>query len=284
MRVLKRLVSLKSETHFRLSQHINDILPIYQPHLFADELPKYFLPYITVALESADIITVISEATKRDIEAFCDRQNMTHKPRIRVIRLGDNPQSDSVSIKPRIISKDDEFILAVGTFEIRKNYQLIYQAIKLAELEGRELPKVVIAGRDGWLSGDIRHVLERDPLVSSRIIRLNNVSDKELKWLYENCLFTVFPSLAEGWGLPIAESLGYGKMCLASGVSSMLEIGEGLVDYFLPYDARECLEKINYYTTDKRYIAKNKEVKAKYNVFSWDSSFEMLSDAISTES
>lgn len=280
MRVLKRLAKLKDEVTFHLVQHINDILPIYQPHLFADELPEYFRPYVMLAFETADMITVISEATKRDVITFYDQQNIVSPPPVEVIRLGDNPQTDSTPKKPTAVSGDENFILAVGTFEIRKNYQLVYQAIKLAELEGRSLPKIVIAGRDGWLSRDIRHVIERDPFVSSHIIRLNNVSDEELKWLYDKCMFTIFPSLAEGWGLPIAESLGYGKMCLASGVSSMLEIGDGLVDYFLPYDARECMEKIVYYTSQEKYVTKNQDVLEKYTIYSWDESFNQLKTAL----
>lgn len=56
-----------------------------------------------------------------------------------------------------------------------------------------------------------------------------NVGDEELAWLYENCLFTVFPSEAEGWGLPISEALDRGKYCLASDNTSLKEAGEGLV-------------------------------------------------------
>lgn len=281
MNVLRRLRELKQDIGFCISQHINDILPIYQPHLFASELPKYFLPYIKLALETADVITVISKATKRDVETFCEQQGVLKKPEVAVVRLGDNPQVDITPSKPKDVAADEKFILAVGTFEIRKNYQLLYQAIKLAELENRMMPKIVIAGRRGWLTEDLRHVLANDPFVKAHIIWLNDVNDSELKWLYDRCMFTVFPSLAEGWGLPIAESLGYGKMCVASGVSSMLEIGEGLVDYFLPYDARECMEKIIHYSNENLYLAKNEEVAKLYKVFSWDASYKQLVDAIS---
>ena len=62
-------------------------------------------------------------------------------------------------------------------------------------------------------------------------------SDAELAFLYRNCRFTVFPSLYEGWGLPIGESLWFGKLCIASKTSSMPEVGGDLVDYVDPKDA-----------------------------------------------
>jgi glycosyltransferase involved in cell wall biosynthesis len=152
--------------------------------------------------------------------------------------------------------------------------------VKLAELEGRELPKVVIVGRKGWLTDDLAHILQYDPWARQRILWISDASDGEVSWLLRNCLFTVFPSFAEGWGLPIVESLQAGKFCLASGVSSMLEIGDGLIDYFLPYDARECLEKIVYYLHDERYKQANEKAKKNYKIHTWDKSYQTLLEAV----
>ena len=58
--------------------------------------------------------------------------------------------------------------------------------------------------------------------------------DRELTWLYQSCLFTAYVSLAEGWGLPIGESLWLGKTCLASGTTSMPEVGGNDVVYVDP--------------------------------------------------
>jgi glycosyltransferase involved in cell wall biosynthesis len=93
----------------------------------------------------------------------------------------------------------------------------------------------------------------------------------------------VFPSLSEGWGLPIAESLQHGKLCIASGVSSMLEIGDGMVDYFLPYDARECLEKIVYYLAEDRYLEENHKINNTYQVYTWDESYQSLKSALKNQ-
>ena len=275
------VVSAKQQHGIRISQHINDILPIYQPQLFADELIEVFTPFVNKAIRHADVITVISEATKRDLLVFC-KENGVKNARIKVIRLGDDVVKKS-STKPKEIHDAEQFILAVGTFEIRKNYTLLYQTMKLAQLEGRPLPKIVIVGRKGWLSSDLAHVIERDPQAKQHILWLTDVNDEGLEWLYNNCLFTVFPSLSEGWGLPIAESLQHGKLCIASGVSSMLEIGDGMVDYFLPYDARECLEKIVYYLAEDRYLEENHKINNTYQVYTWDESYQSLKSALKNQ-
>lgn len=276
--VLDRLIEIKQTIPFKLIQHINDLLPIYQPQLFSGELPGKFRPYVNKVIHHADVITVISEATKRDVIAYY-AENEVENVSVKVVRLGEDIETEK-PLRPEAVPKGRDFILAVGTFEVRKNYALLYQAVKLAQLENRQLPHIVIAGRKGWLTEDLIHMIGIDPFAKEHITWLPDATDNELSWLYDNCMLTVFPSIAEGWGLPVVESLQHGKMSLASGVSSMLEIGDGLVDYFLPYDARECMEKILFYISEDRYVAQNEKVKDGYIAYTWDMSYRALCKAI----
>ncbi len=274
---LERLCELRSSRGISLVQHINDVLPVYQPHLFADSLPKVFNPYIEKVVQNADIITVISEATKRDTSIFC-KERAIPSPTIAVVRLGEDVHSARPE-KPADFPLHDGFILSVGTFEIRKNYLLLYQAAKLAQLEGKDFPNIAIVGKKGWLAEDLAHVIKNDPFTKSRILWLTNVSDNGLDWLYKHCAFTVFPSLCEGWGLPIVESLQHGKMCLTSNVSSMLEIGDGMVDRFSPYDVRACMDKILEYSSGK-YKKVNATISGNYKTYTWDDSYRDFRAAI----
>lgn len=271
---VRQITKLKPEKHYRVIQHINDVLPIVQPHLFSDELPLVFSDYLIEAIGIADMITVISKATQQDLEKVAKTFDIVLPP-VRVLRLGEDV-SGSKSEKPHVERLSDKFILSVGTFEIRKNYSLLYQAVKLAQQDNQSLPQIVIVGKKGWLTDDLRHVIERDYSVGTAILHLQNVSDAELNWLYQNCMFTIFPSLCEGWGLPIAESLMHGKTCLASGISSMLEIAPEYVDYFSPYDPRDCLEKITEYLTDDKYLNSNQKIIQSYKPFTWNESYMNL--------
>ncbi len=270
--MISKVATQKQALDLKVMLHLNDILPVYQPHLFAKELPGLFIKYLDRALAIADKVTVISNATKSDVAKYC-KQHDLQTPPILVIRLGEDITT-AAPIKPQP-PVADKFILCVGTFEIRKNYQLLYQTLKLAQSEDKELPQIIVAGRKGWLTKDLQYVIEHDPDTAGKFVLLENMSDANLSWLYENCLFTIFSSLAEGWGLPIAESLHHGKFCLSSNTSSMPEIAGDQIDYFNPYDSRECLDKILEYA-DKSKAELHARVQKTYKPYSWDASFADL--------
>lgn len=275
--LIKRLAEKKEQLNYQIITHLNDILPIYEPQLFAEELPQMFTKYTHQALEISDKVTVISQATKQDVVRYC-KEHKIKTPEITVIRLGE----DIAAVKSERpdVKLSNKFILCVGTFEIRKNYSLLYQALKLAQTENIQLPQIVIAGRRGWLAGDLYYTITHDPLVKDKLVLLENISDENLSWLYDNCLFTVFCSVAEGWGLPIAESLQHGKFCIASNTSSMPEIAGDSIDYFNPYDTRECMNKIALHSK-KGDLELHQDIRNNYRAFTWDESFQQISNFVS---
>jgi glycosyltransferase involved in cell wall biosynthesis len=129
-------------------------------------------------------------------------------------------------------------VLLVSTIEVRKNHALVYQAWRrLLQRHGPAVvPKLVFAGSVGWMSGDLIAQLENDPSTRGHISIISGTSDGDLAWLYRHCLFTLYPSLYEGWGLPVAEGLAFGKACLASDTSAVPEIAGDMVDYHDPHD------------------------------------------------
>jgi glycosyltransferase involved in cell wall biosynthesis len=130
------------------------------------------------------------------------------------------------------------YVLYVSTVERRKNHEIVYRAFRrLAErYSPAALPRLLFVGAQGWGVGDLLNEIASDPIVRGLIIQLNQVSDSELRWLYENALFFVFPSLYEGWGLPVAEALTAGKPVIASNCGPLPEIGGDLVEYVDPWD------------------------------------------------
>src|SRR5207247_4170450 len=135
-----------------------------------------------------------------------------------------------------------------STIQSRKNFDLLYRLWRRFSEQNRpETPKLVIVGRKGFGSSDLLWQISRDPFVQQSITLLHRVSDAELSWLYRNCLWTLYPSFYEGWGLPISESLAHGKYCLASNTSSIPEAGQGLIQLLDPLDFRawhDCLSEL----------------------------------------
>jgi glycosyltransferase involved in cell wall biosynthesis len=164
--------------------------------------------------------------------------------------------------------------------ESRKNHLLLYQVWERARESGVMLPDLVIVGRMGWAAADAVYAMKNDPTVRASIHLLNEVSDAQLEWLYANCLLTIYPSLYEGWGLPIAESLARGKVCLASSSSAMPEVAGDLVDYFSPYDAGECLRLVERYLDPAVLAARVRQMREQYPVTRWDDTVRQLEAAL----
>ncbi len=167
----------------------------------------------------------------------------------------------------------------MGTIEARKNHTLLYYTYKLAKDRGITLPKLVVVGRPGWKADNIYDIMTSDPDINEQLIILQDICDNELSWLYENCLFSIYPSFYEGWGLPIAESIARKVPCICSNTSSMPEIAGNLVDYFSPLSADECLAAI-VRLLDKEQLRKAKERVALYKPTSWDQSFATVNAII----
>ena len=128
------------------------------------------------------------------------------------------------------------FVLCVGTIEGRKNCWRIAQAwAQLALVQNLELPRLIFAGKNGALAGDFTKAHTATGGWGGWVLIIERPSDNELDFLYRRCSFTIAASLYEGWGLPIGESLSYGKTSVVSNVTAMPEVGRDLVEYCDPY-------------------------------------------------
>src|SRR5262249_13833248 len=142
---------------------------------------------------------------------------------VEVFRLGDELTGVASPTRPAGLPAElgEAFVLSVGTLEVRKNHQLLYHLWRgLVEQFGDRVPPLVLAGRPNWGTADLLEQIAADPVVRGRLILLVTPTDAELLWLYRHCLFTLFPSAYEGWGLPVAEALAHGKYCICSRATS----------------------------------------------------------------
>lgn len=278
---LPALTLAKRQTGFRFYHVLYDLIPLARPAYTPLGVGDMFANYMRILLRHADGLIAISESTKRDAESFIQQYGIRNSPPISVFRLGDDFSAATPEMPKKLERQKDPFILCVGTFEVRKNYMLLYYVAKEAKREGISIPTIVVAGKEGWLTNDTIHLMKFDEDTKNKILHLNKVSDKELSWLYQNCLFTVFPSFYEGWGLPIAESLFYKKLCLSSNAASMPEIAGDLIDYFSPTDPVGCLNKIVHYTTMPDDLKRRElNITEHYQQTTWDNSFQSFLEVI----
>lgn len=113
--------------------------------------------------------------------------------------------------------------LSVGTIEPRKNQRRLAHAYaRYLALGGKPMP-LVLAGGKGWLMEDFQQHL-RELGITAQVIMTGYVSDEELIWLYRNCYGNLYPSLFEGFGLPVLEGMQFGAPTLVSNNSSLPEV------------------------------------------------------------
>ncbi len=185
----------------------------------------------------ADAIVAVSSNTKRDVvELFSVPESKVHViyPIVSPIfthHAGD--QDEDVLIRYNLLQP---YILFVATIEPRKNVMCLLEAYDRMPQSLRNEVRLVLVGRQGWKSEEtVRAIVARQR--AGHVCWLQEVSDAELPALYRRALMFVYPSLYEGFGLPVAEALACGTPVIASRVASIPEIAGNAAVLVEPGDA-----------------------------------------------
>jgi glycosyltransferase involved in cell wall biosynthesis len=160
----------------------------------------------------------------------------------------------------------------VSTVEGRKNHLLLFHVWRrlVDELPPERIPTLVFAGHVGWMVDDLMLQLRRCNYLDGKIALVRDPTDAELRRLYEGCQFTLYPSFYEGWGLPVSESLVFGRPCIIANATSLPEAGGDLARYFDPYCANDAYEVIRRTIADPADLAAWRErVRREFRPTPW---------------
>lgn len=276
--------AVKSQVKVKLNLLCHDLIPINYPQFFPDENVNLFARYMKQVMQVVDQFYCNSEFTKQELIEYHHRIALDVKP-MQVITLGCDLHSKklisnhSAQIQELVKQK---YVLFVSTIEIRKNHQLLYEMyLELLNDNIQDLPKICFVGKRGWKVDELLQLIDRDERIKDKILILDNVCDADLIYLYQNCWFTVYPSLMEGYGLPVAESLSFGKYCLASHAGSLPEVGGGFIDYANPNNLQEWTEKFKFLINNPHIIqSKEALIQQNYKHMSWKNCVKQI---LSTE-
>ncbi|HKW71451.1 MAG TPA: glycosyltransferase family 1 protein [Candidatus Dormibacteraeota bacterium] len=187
-----------------------------------DEVPwqqrLYFRAVLPPALRQASAVIVPSESTRRDLLRLYPAAGL--EDRVEVIPEG---LPEAVHAGPLPGGVEPGFILAVGTVEPRKNYPRLLAAYRRLRERRAATPQLVIAGRAGWAYGDTLQRIAAEPGVRY----LGHVDEPTLTALYESASVLAFPSLYEGFGLPLLESMARGVPAVIGESGSLPELANG---------------------------------------------------------
>jgi glycosyltransferase involved in cell wall biosynthesis len=239
----------KRERAMRMALLVYDLIPIRRPEWCVPELPAIFRRFIAEVFPLADILLTISRATANDIVRYTAERGAQCAAPI-VVPLGSGFYTsiafDHEPALARELPAPGTYVLCVGTIEPRKNHALLLRLWRRL-LDNRApdaVPMLVLAGSLGWLIADLMQQLCNGDTLASRVVLIEDPTDAELRRLYAGCLFTVYPSFYEGWGLPVSESLAFGRACLVSNATSLPEAGGTLARYFDPENGEEAYQLI----------------------------------------
>ncbi|MDD4996206.1 MAG: glycosyltransferase family 1 protein [Patescibacteria group bacterium] len=260
---------------------VHDLFGYKLPELFNGQESKIFGKTIPDVLKKTDRIIAVSKATAKDLEEIFHLD----KQKIKVIYHGLDQRffKKRKSIEINKIKKKykigDNYLLFLGTFEKRKNIiRLIgaYERWRNGLVRGVALKKdlsayqLVLAGGKGQESENIRKRIKKSKYKKDIIVP-GYIPSNDLGRLFSGATAFIFPSLYEGFGLPIIEAMAKRIPVITSNVSSLPEISQKAAFLVDPYNVAQIAQAINDILTNKNLNKKLKEKGSKRaKDFSWD--------------
>ncbi len=271
----------------RFSLLVHDIIPIRRPEWCDPCQARLFRAWFDKVLGLADQLLSVSLASAGDIERYAAEQGRPLPGRVRVVPLGSGFETgrapEPATAPARPLPAPGSYALIVSTIEARKNHLLLFRVWRrlLDDMPAARVPTLVFAGRIGWMVADLFQQLRNCDFLDGKIVLLEEPDDAELERLYEGCMFTLFPSFHEGWGLPATESLAFGRPCIISNTTSLPEAGGKLARYFDPDSTTDAYAVIRDALSDPPALAAwRAQVAAQFRPVSWRETATVLLDAV----
>ena len=235
LRLLRRAVPI------RYVAFLHDCVPLAMPEHCRDGTPELYARWFSALALHADGLLANSHATAGDAARFGAPLGLTTPAGVIPLAAEPpetGPEADAAAEALEALRPGEPFVLFVATIESRKNHLLVLRAwLELIRRHGPgAVPRLVLVGRDGWHAEAALDLLARAPELHAGVLRLSGVSDLALAGLIARCLFTVYNSFHEGWGLPVSESLAAGVPCVVPAHSALLESGAPGAVFFPPGD------------------------------------------------
>ena len=265
-------ISPVNNTHVKVLLTIHDLNPLHEDK-FTDEQRATTLNYTQKLIDKSNALVCMSEYCRQDVLTHLDVKG---KP-VHVIHNGTNKMVEP-NIVPESYHPRRPFLFSLGYVNRKKNFHsLIPLLVTEPELE------LVVAGKID--EADYLEQMNREALalgVSDRLHVVGPVSEGDKAWYYSNCLAFMFPSVAEGFGLPVTEAMAYGKPLFLSPLTSLPEIGGDTAFYFPTFQPQAVQhlfkQGMERYKTEK--LAE--KIKARGQAFNWEKSAKEYIDVYRT--
>lgn len=262
---------------------VHDFIPVMAPEHCVSQLRQDFITWAIGAFDHADYFLANSRATLADLQTVCKK--LGYQPRQAAVVTLDadfrrtlsggailEEVGDTTDFLNSLGLDKGKYVLFVSTIESRKNHIAAFSVwLKLIKKHGiKAVPRLVCVGNPGWLNDAAYSKLNASELLTDHVLMLSKISDAALAVLYENCVCTLYPSSYEGWGLPVTESLCYGKVPIVSNVASLTESGGPFAEYFDVESEKDLLDAVERVVFDEKYrMRREQKIAAEFEPRSW---------------
>lgn len=206
-----------------------DLIPLRHPQFCSRLFSSVFERWLGKMIGNVDAVMCISRATQDDLRAYLAERSLAAPPSAS-FRLGSDldPRRAQGPVRAAIQSfagSGAPCFLAVGTVEPRKNHALLLQAVEHLWASGLDARLVIVGGSNAESAAFARRLAAHEEQ-GRRLLWLADATDSEVEWLYTACRALVFPSLAEGFGLPLLEARARGCPVIASDLPAFAELAD----------------------------------------------------------
>lgn len=248
-----KLEALKRAHGLSAQLLLHDVIPV--AHIQNPAASRIFTRFVQQSFRAFDRFFTSSDYNRREIESLMLEFTGALKPIDRCLfgQHINSPGLAKAALPCGLV--DGRYLLSVGRIAASKNQARLLQAwAGLIDAQQDTGLQLVFVGKADKAYHELAATLAAHPSLRERVLFLGEVSDETLDALYRACYFTVFPSLIEGYGLPAAESISYGKFCLASCAASIPEVAGEHAGYFDPLNVDDIRSQLAKFIQDKALL------------------------------
>jgi len=258
----------QGSNYFPIRKNLKTVLTIHDLNFLhdtakSDKKKAKYLKKVEIKIKEASHIVCISKFVLEELKQHI---NLKNKP-VSVIYNGCNiNENDAFGITKPMMGPSQKFLFTIGTIVDKKNFHVLptllvnnnYTLVISGIVQNEEYKQVIINEAQ-------KHN------VADRVVFTGGITENDKNWYYKNCEAFVFPSVAEGFGLPVVEAMHYGKPIFLSTKTSLPEIGGENAYYFKSFDSESMRQTlaaglINYHSDSSIKI----KIKERASLFNWE--------------
>lgn len=253
---------------------VHDLIPIEHPHFTTPHKARRHAGRVRRALEAASGIIANSHTTARALDAFARTQGLAPPP-----ILGAPLGAPELPVVGTGATRRRATFVCVSTIERRKNHALLLDIWqKLIDRDGEAAPRLILIGRWGTGSQEVRRRYLADPRLQRFVQVIDDCTDAGVVRHLHSASALLAPSRAEGFGLPVVEALGLGVPVIASDIPAFREVGAGIPTFLDPAAPEAWIARIDEFAANGPERQRQLAALMAYRAPEWRDHFRLVED------